>query len=107
MDTIPNIPSNVQVNVKPAVVLAFAGGTAVGTITMSLYARYNLKKLIKLTDQQQARYAETQKYMMEKMSPHVPQEVLTDILTHLQTNLIAANEEGLEIGVPPKDETTD
>lgn len=104
MDTTPNLPANVQLNVKPEVALAFGVGSVLGMAGMALFARHEYKKLTDLSIKQATRQHETQKYIMDKLTPHAPKEALADITAYLQTNLMASHEEGLELGMKPDED---
>lgn len=107
MDTTPNLPANVQLNVKPEVFLAFGAGIALGSIATGFVARREMKKFADLAAKQATRQHEIQKYIMDKLAPHAPKEDLADIADYMQTNLMASHEEGIELGMKPDEDKGD
>lgn len=89
---------------KHHMVLALATGNLIGVFATSFALKKSFNNYVVLTDKQYNRQNDTSRYLFQKMSPHVPDEVLEDIIVYYRTALMAAEEEGIEMGVLPIDE---
>lgn len=80
---------------------AFLYGVAVGIVIGGSYvgftARRALRRMMALTDAQTDRAHQSLDYALTKLGPHAPMEELLKVKDYVTTQLMVAEEEGLEL----------